>query len=88
VLLKAKHANFETVVARLEALELRKNHSIQITAEKSLCDQMVEVKNQSDFVLGTPALKRFKVMGIRSAVMARASAWPLAIKASFWITGL
>ena len=87
MLLKAKHANFETVVARLEALELRKNHAIQIT-EKSLCDQMVEVKNQSDFVLGTPALKRFKVMGIRSAVMARASAWPLAIKASFWITGL
>ncbi|HEY6365479.1 MAG TPA: hypothetical protein VI585_11885 [Candidatus Binatia bacterium] len=34
--LKAKHVYFETVVARLEALELRKNHSIQITAEKGL----------------------------------------------------
>ena len=34
--LKAKHAYFETVMARLEALELRNNHSIQITAEKSL----------------------------------------------------
>ena len=34
--LKAKHAYFETVAARLEGLELRKNHSIQITAEKSL----------------------------------------------------
>ena len=38
--LKAKHAYFETVAARLEALELRKNHSIQITAEKSLGDQI------------------------------------------------
>jgi trimeric autotransporter adhesin len=34
--LKAKHAYFETVVARLDALELRQNPSIQITAEKSL----------------------------------------------------
>ena len=34
--LRAKHAYFETVVTRLEALELRNNHSIQITAEKSL----------------------------------------------------
>jgi hypothetical protein len=34
--LKAKHAYFETVAARLEALELRNNPSIQITAEKSL----------------------------------------------------
>jgi Chaperone of endosialidase len=33
--LKAKHAYFETVAARLQALELRNNHSIQITAEKS-----------------------------------------------------
>ena len=40
--LKAKHAYFETV-ARLEALELRKNHSIQITAAKNLGDKMVEV---------------------------------------------
>jgi hypothetical protein len=31
--LKAKHGYFETVAARLEALELRKNHSIQITAD-------------------------------------------------------
>jgi Chaperone of endosialidase len=42
--LKAKHAYFETVVARLEALEWRKNHSIQITAEKSLGDNIVNVK--------------------------------------------
>jgi Chaperone of endosialidase len=41
--LKAKHTYFETVVTRLEALELRQNHSIQITAEKSLSDQIVEV---------------------------------------------
>jgi hypothetical protein len=34
--LKAKHAYFETVAARLEGLELRRNHSIQITTEKSL----------------------------------------------------
>ena len=34
--LTAKHAYFETVAARLEALELRNNHSIQITVEKSL----------------------------------------------------
>jgi hypothetical protein len=39
--LKAKqHAYFETVAARLEALELRQNHSIQITAEKSLGDNL------------------------------------------------
>ena len=38
--LKAKHAYFETVAARLEALELRNNHSIQITAEKSLKDNL------------------------------------------------
>jgi hypothetical protein len=31
--LKAKQAYFETVAARLEALELRNNHSIQIAAE-------------------------------------------------------
>jgi hypothetical protein len=42
--LKAKHAYFETVAARLLALELRKNYSIiQITAEKSLGDKMVNV---------------------------------------------
>ena len=41
--LKAQHAYFETVAARLEALELRRNHSIQITAEKSLGDKMVDV---------------------------------------------
>jgi hypothetical protein len=34
--LKAKHAYFETVAARLEALELRNNHSIQITAGKAM----------------------------------------------------
>jgi trimeric autotransporter adhesin len=34
--LKAKHAYFETVAARLEALELRNNHSIQITAGKGI----------------------------------------------------
>ena len=34
--LKAKHAYFETVAARLEALELRNKHSIQITAGKGM----------------------------------------------------
>ena len=34
--LRAKQAYFETVAARLEALELRNNHRIQITAEKSV----------------------------------------------------
>jgi hypothetical protein len=34
--LEAKHAYFETVAARVEALELRQKHSIQITAEKNL----------------------------------------------------
>jgi hypothetical protein len=38
--LKAKHAYFETVAARLEALELRNNPSIQITAEQSLRDNL------------------------------------------------
>ena len=41
--LKVKHAYFETVAARLEALELRQNPSIKITAEKSLGDPMVNV---------------------------------------------
>ena len=41
--LKAQHAYFETVAARLEALELRRNRSSQITAEKSLGDPMVNV---------------------------------------------
>ena len=41
--LEAKQASFETVSARLEALELRKNHPIQITAEKSLGDVMVNL---------------------------------------------
>jgi Chaperone of endosialidase len=41
--LTAKHAYFETVAARLEALELRNNPSIQIRAEKSLGDKRVEV---------------------------------------------
>jgi hypothetical protein len=31
------------VAARLEALALRKNHPIQITAEKSLGDEMVDL---------------------------------------------
>jgi hypothetical protein len=35
--LRAKQAYFET--ARLEALELRQNHPIQITAEKSVGDR-------------------------------------------------
>jgi hypothetical protein len=34
--LRAKNDYFETVAARLEALELRRDHSIQITTEKSL----------------------------------------------------
>ena len=42
--LEAKHAYFETVAARLEALELRQKHPIKITAEKGLGDQMVDVK--------------------------------------------
>jgi hypothetical protein len=37
--LKAKLAYFETVAARLEALEMQRNHSIQITAEMSLGDR-------------------------------------------------
>jgi hypothetical protein len=37
--LTAKLAYFETAAARLEALELRQNHSIQITAEKSVSMQ-------------------------------------------------
>jgi hypothetical protein len=41
--LEAKQAHFETVAARLEALELRQNQSVQITAEKSLGDKMVNV---------------------------------------------
>ena len=41
--LKAKHTYFETVAARLEALELRQNPSIQIAAEKVLGDKMVDV---------------------------------------------
>ena len=41
--LTAKHAYFETVAARLEALELRQTPSIQIAAEKGLGDQMVDV---------------------------------------------
>jgi hypothetical protein len=38
--LRAKYTYFETVEARLDALELRNNHSIQITAEKSLSDNL------------------------------------------------
>ena len=41
--LETKQYDFETVAARLEALELQKNPSIQITAEKSLVDKMVNV---------------------------------------------
>jgi len=41
--LTAKHAYFETVAARLEALELRQNPSIQITAGKSLGEKMADV---------------------------------------------
>jgi len=35
ILNTARHAHFETVAARPDALELRNNHSIQITAEKT-----------------------------------------------------
>ena len=42
--LTAKHAYFETVAARREALELRKNHFIQITAEKGLADNIIDAK--------------------------------------------
>jgi hypothetical protein len=38
--LKAKHAYFETVLERLEALELRQNASFQIRAEKSAGDNL------------------------------------------------
>jgi hypothetical protein len=37
--LKAKHAYFETVAARLEVLELQRKGSMQITAEKSVGDR-------------------------------------------------
>ena len=38
--LKAKYAYFETVAARLEELESRKNPSIQITAGENLGDNL------------------------------------------------
>jgi len=41
--LKQKEAQIAALAARLEALELRQNHSIQIAAEKSLGDKMVDV---------------------------------------------
>jgi hypothetical protein len=41
--LQSEVKDFETVAARLEALELRQNPSIQLTAEKSLGDKTVEV---------------------------------------------
>src|SRR6516162_8537110 len=41
--LTAKQASFEAMAARLEALELQKNQSIQITAEKGLADKTVNV---------------------------------------------
>ena len=39
---RAKQAYFETVAARLEALELRQNQSIRLTAETSLSGKMVD----------------------------------------------
>jgi hypothetical protein len=41
--LKAKYASLETIAARLEALELRQNPSLQITAEKSLSGKRGDV---------------------------------------------
>ena len=41
--LKAKQAYFETVVARLAALEVRKHPSLQITVEQRLGDNRVDV---------------------------------------------
>jgi Chaperone of endosialidase len=41
--LKHKEARIAVLESRLEALELRNNHSIQLTAEKSLGDKMVDV---------------------------------------------
>ena len=41
--LKQKEAQLAVLELRLEALELRNNHSIQITAEKSLGDTIVNV---------------------------------------------
>jgi hypothetical protein len=42
--LKQKQAQVPVLESRLEALELRNNHSFQITAEKSLGDNIVNVK--------------------------------------------
>ena len=41
--LKQKEARLAVLESRLEALELRNNHSIQITAGKNLGDKMVHV---------------------------------------------
>ena len=41
--LKQKEAQLAVLESRLEALELRQNPSIQITAGKSLGDKVVEV---------------------------------------------
>ena len=41
--LKHKEAQIAVLESRLEALELRNNHSIQITAGKNLGDKMVDV---------------------------------------------
>ena len=38
-----RRAQIAVLESRLEALELRKNHSIQITAEKNLGDKRVDV---------------------------------------------
>jgi hypothetical protein len=45
--LKQKEARIAVLESRLEALELRKNHSIQLTAEKSLGDEMVDYHSKS-----------------------------------------
>jgi hypothetical protein len=45
--LKQKEARIAVLESRLEALELRKNHSIQLTAEKSLGDEMVDYYSKS-----------------------------------------
>jgi uncharacterized protein YhaN len=41
--LRKKEARIAVLESRLEALELRKNQSIQITAEKSLGEKMADV---------------------------------------------
>ena len=49
--LKQKEARVALLESRLEALELRNNHSIQITAGKSLGDNIVKVHAVSKIIM-------------------------------------